>query len=244
MIRLDKFLADAGVGTRSEVKKYLKKGQITLNNKKVLRPEVKIDPDKDMICYNGDPVSYEKFSYYLYHKKAGCVTARRDAFEKTVMDDFPESFRNVFSPVGRLDKDTEGLLLVTNDGNLSHRLLSPAYHVEKTYFATLDQPVPAEAVELFSRGLDIGDEKLTLPADLVILPVIEEQYSAQLTIREGRFHQVKRMFEAVGCKVLYLKRVSFGKLTLGDLPVGSYRKLTDAEVEFLLEQTEKKNNRK
>lgn len=243
MIRLDKFLADAGIGTRSEVKKYLKKGQVTLNGEPVLRPEIKINPDRDLVCFDGKPVCYEKFSYYLYHKPAGRVTARRDISERTVMDDFPESFRNTFSPVGRLDKDTEGLLLVTNDGALSHRLLSPAYHVEKTYFATLDQPVPTEAVELFACGIDIGDEKLTLPAELVILPVTKKQYSAELTIREGRFHQVKRMFEAVGCKVLYLKRLSFGGLTLDDLSVGSYRRLTDAEVELLRKKADKKNRK-
>jgi 16S rRNA pseudouridine516 synthase len=143
------------------------------------------------------------------------------------MDYFPASMREKFSPVGRLDRDTEGLLLVTNDGALNHRLTSPAHHVDKTYFARLDVPVPKEAVSLFAAGVDIGDDKPTLPAKLVLLP---DEREAELTIREGRFHQVKRMFEAVGCNVVYLKRLSMGGLTLGALPKGEYRKLSPEEM--------------
>jgi 16S rRNA pseudouridine516 synthase len=233
-MRLDKFLADAGVGTRSEVKKMIKSGRITVNGSAARRPEQKMDPSVDEVCVDGGTVCYEQFSYYLFHKPSGCVTARTDASFPTVMDFFPEEMRDKFSPVGRLDKDTEGLLLITNDGALNHRLVSPAYHVDKTYYARLDQPVPSAAIEQFTKGIDIGDEKPTLPAELLILP--EEKdisgtvYAAQLTIREGRFHQVKRMFAAVGCEVLYLKRLSMGSLTLQDLPKGKYRKLTPEEV--------------
>jgi 16S rRNA pseudouridine516 synthase len=213
-MRLDKYLADAGLGTRSEVKKWIKSGRITINGSPAGRPEQKVDPSADAVCADGEP--------------AGCVTARSDASLPTVMDYFPASMREKFSPVGRLDKDTEGLLLVTNDGALNHRLTSPAYHVDKTYFARLDAPVPREAVSLFAAGVDIGDDKPTLPAQLVLL---SDEREAELTIREGRFHQVKRMFEAVGCTVIYLKRLSMGGLTLGDLPRGEYRKLSPEEIE-------------
>jgi 16S rRNA pseudouridine516 synthase len=143
------------------------------------------------------------------------------------MDYFPAAMRDRFSPVGRLDRDTEGLLLITDDGALNHRLTSPAHHVEKTYFARLDVPVPREAVELFASGVDIGDQKPTLPAQLTLLP---DEREAELTIQEGRFHQVRRMFETVGCTVIYLKRLSMGSITLGDLPRGEYRKLSPEEL--------------
>ena len=230
MIRIDKYLADCGIGTRSEVKKYIKAKQITVNGDVVAKPEQKIDEQNDIVCFKGKQIAYEKYVYYLFHKPAGCVTAKQDNLHKTVMDYFPEDIRaKDISPVGRLDLDTEGLLLLTNDGPLIHHLLSPAHHIPKTYYAVLDKEVPTEAVELFREGVDIGDDKPTLPAELVILP----NNSAELTIHEGRFHQVKRMFEAVGCTVTYLKRLSMGSLTLGDLPKGDYRKLDLEEVETL-----------
>jgi len=237
MVRLDKFLADAGIGTRSEVKKMIKRKQITVNAETAVKPEQKIDPGSDEICYEGEIVQYEAFVYYLFHKPSGCVTARTDANAPTVMDYFPPEPGKNLSPVGRLDKDTEGLLLITNDGALNHRLVSPAYHVDKTYYARLDRPVPEKAAELFAKGIDIGDEKPALPARLVILPDETEgdicHYAAELTIQEGRFHQVKRMFAAVGCKVLYLKRLTMGPLMLGDLPRGQFRRLTEEEVRYL-----------
>jgi 16S rRNA pseudouridine516 synthase len=226
-MRLDKYLADAGLGTRSEVKKLIKKGRVTVNDAPANRPEQHVDPSADTVFVDGSTVGYEEFSYYLFHKPAGCVTARSDASFSTVMDYFPEAMRDAFSPVGRLDRDTEGLLLVTNDGALNHRLTSPAHHVEKTYFARLDAAVPREAVAQFAKGVDIGDDKLTLPAQLTILP---DKHEAELTITEGRFHQVKRMFEVVGCRVVYLKRLSMGGLPLGDLQKGEYRKLSSDEV--------------
>lgn len=231
MMRIDKYLADCGLGTRSEVKKYIKAKQISVNGEPVSKPDIKIDEKQDTVSFKGQPVCYEKYVYYLFHKPADCVTAKQDNLHKTVMDYFPEDIRaKDIAPVGRLDLDTEGLLLLTNDGPLTHHLLSPAHHVPKTYYAVLDKEVPASAAEQFAEGIDIGDEKPTLPAELVILPVRtvsegESVYSAELTIHEGRFHQVKRMFEAVGCKVVYLKRLSMGGLTLGDLAVGEYRKL-------------------
>ena len=239
MLRIDKYLADCGIGTRSEVKKYIKAKQITVNGEVVAKPEQKMDENVDVVCFKGQPITYEKYVYYLLHKPAGCVTAKQDNVHKTVMEYFPEEIRaKDIAPVGRLDLDTEGLLLFTNDGPLTHHLLSPTHHIPKTYYAILDKEVPECAIELFQAGVDIGDDKLTLPAELVILPVAvnvagENVYSAELTIHEGRFHQVKRMFEAVGCMVTYLKRLSMGSLILGELQKGQYRKLTDVEVNLL-----------
>lgn len=227
MLRIDKYLADCGIGTRSEVKKYMKAKQITVNEQVISKPDVKVDENIDRICFMGKEIIYEKYVYYLLHKPAGCVTAKQDNVHKTVMKYFPEEIlAKDIAPVGRLDLDTEGLLLFTNDGPLTHHLLSPTHHIPKTYYAILDKEVPETAVELFKNGVDIGDDKLTLPAELVIL----SEKEAELTIHEGRFHQVKRMFEAVGCTVTYLKRLSMGSLTLGDLPKGEYRKLTEEEI--------------
>ena len=243
MMRIDKYLADCGIGTRSEVKKYIKAKQITVNSNVVVKPEQKIDENTDVVCFKGQPIIYEKYVYYLLHKPAGCVTAKQDNVHKTVMEYFPDEIRGKeISPVGRLDLDTEGLLLFTNDGPLTHHLLSPTHHIPKTYYAVLDKEVPITVIEQFKEGVDIGDDKPTLPAELVILPVSiddngNEIYSAELTIHEGRFHQVKRMFESVGCTVTYLKRLSMGTLSLGDLKKGEYRKLAEEEVEALQKLT-------
>ena len=200
---------------------------------------MKIDEYTDEVYFQGKKVVYEKYVYYLFHKPAGCVTAKQDNLHKTVMDYFPEELQKTISPVGRLDLDTEGLLLLTNDGELTHHLLSPTHHIPKTYYVILDKPVPIEAVSLFQKGVDIGDEKLTLPAELVIKePMVcvnthgdsGKLFAAELTIHEGRFHQVKRMFEAVGCKVMYLKRLSMGNLSLEDLSLGMYRKVRKEEI--------------
>ena len=236
MLRIDKYLADCGIGTRSEVKKFIKAKQITVNGEIVSKPEQKIDENVDKVFFKGQQITYEKFVYYLLHKPAGCVTAKQDNVHKTVMEYFPEEVRaKDIAPVGRLDLDTEGLLLFTNDGPLTHHLLSPTHHIPKTYYAVLDKKVPESAIELFKTGVDIGDDKPTLPAELIILPTVVKEdenatYSAELTIHEGRFHQVKRMFEAVGCTVTYLKRLSMGSLVLGDLKIGEYRKLTEEEI--------------
>lgn len=239
MMRLDKFLTECGVGTRSEVKKYIKAKQMKVNGETVLKPEMKIEEFSDLIEWNGKVLKYQKFHYYMFHKPAGCVTARKDNVYKTVMEYFPAELQKDLSPVGRLDLDTEGMILFTDDGAFNHHLMSPAHHMEKTYYAVLDKKVPIEAVELFQKGIDIGDEKPTLPAKLSILdPILcvntqgnrGELFVAELTLQEGRFHQVKRMFQAVGCKVCYLKRLSIGNLTLGDLKPGEYRELTEEEV--------------
>lgn len=232
MMRLDKFLCEMGAGTRSEVKGYLKKGLVTVNEEIVKKPETKIDETKDQICFQGKCLVYEAFQYFLLNKPAGCVTATKDRLSETVMSFLPEERREDLFPVGRLDKDTEGLLLITNDGQLAHELLSPKKHVDKTYFAQIEGKVTAEHIPLFERGLDIGDEKLTLPSKLKILKSGDVS-EIELTIHEGRFHQVKRMFEAIGCKVTYLKRLSMGRLTLGELEPGNVRSLTEKEIKEL-----------
>ena len=232
MMRLDKFLCEMGVGTRSEVKAYLKKGQVSVNGETIKKPEVKIDENKDAICFQGQPLVYEAVQYFLLNKPAGCVTATRDNLSETVMSFLPDNRRDDLFPVGRLDKDTEGLILITNDGQLAHELLSPRKHVDKTYFAVIAGTIREEHKQLFLDGLDIGDEDLTMPAKLEILKSGEVS-EIELTIQEGRFHQVKRMFEAIGTKVTYLKRISMGPLVLGDLQPGEVRILTDSELEAL-----------
>ena len=237
MMRLDKYLCETGFGTRSQVKDLLKKGQVMVNGEVVKKPELKINETTDQILCQGKKASYQKNIYLMLHKPAGVVSATEDNREKTVLDLVrPEDRKNDLFPVGRLDKDTEGLLLLTDDGELAHRLLSPKKHVDKTYYAKIDGQVTEEHVKQFREGLDIGDEKKTLPAVLTILlsgPVSE----IEVTIHEGRFHQIKRMFEAVGCKVTYLKRLSMGSLVLDEtLPLGEYRSLTEAELEGLTKQ--------
>ena len=197
------------------------------------KPEEKIDETKDVVAYQGKVLAYQQFEYYMFHKPAGCVTAVSDAQHKTVMDYMKDLTRKDLNPVGRLDIDTEGLLLITNDGMLSHELLSPAKHVPKTYFAKVEGVVTAEDVNLFAEGVDIGEKHLTKPADLKIL-VSDTVSEIELTISEGKFHQVKRMFEAVGKKVVYLKRISMGSLALDEnLAPGEYRPLTDNEIDQL-----------
>jgi len=232
-MRLDKFLTELGVGTRSEVKKILKTGQVTVNGTPVKKPEEKIDETKDIVAYQGKVLTYEQFEYYMFHKPAGCVTAVSDAQHKTVMDYMKDLTRKDLNPVGRLDIDTEGLLLITNDGMLSHELLSPAKHVPKTYFAKVEGIVTEKDVKLFAEGIDIGEKKPTKPAELKIL-VSDTVSEIELTISEGKFHQVKRMFEAVDKKVVYLKRISMGSLVLDEnLKPGEYRTLTEVEIEAL-----------
>ncbi len=228
MFRLDKFLADAQVGTRSEVKSLIRKNLVTVNGIPAKSPEMKINEETDVVAVSGKPVSLRGFVYYLLHKPAGFVSATKDNLFPTVMELVPKG--DDLFPVGRLDKDTEGFLLITNDGELSHLLLSPRRHVDKTYLAVLDHPAQDEDIVIFRTGVDIGDDNLTLPAHLQILP----ENQARLTIHEGRFHQVKRMFHAVGKEVIYLKRLSMGPLTLpDDLDKGCWRELTDKEVDSL-----------
>ncbi|HJA65844.1 MAG TPA: rRNA pseudouridine synthase [Candidatus Mediterraneibacter cottocaccae] len=245
-MRLDRYLAEMGCGTRTQVKKEISRGNVNINGKAALRPEEKVDPDTDRVTFQGTEISYIRYEYYMLNKPAGVVSATEDSRDSTVVGLIGERQRKDLFPVGRLDKDTEGLLLITNDGDLAHRLLSPKKHVDKVYFARVAGEVTEEDKEAFARGVDIGDEKLTLPAELEILQVEKEAAEKgaasegmffseiRLTIREGRFHQVKRMFQAVGKEVVYLKRIRMGSLVLDeDLKPGEYRKLTEEEIRAL-----------
>ena len=235
-MRLDKYLCDMGLGTRSQVKQLIKKGLVTIDGKTASKPEEKVTFTQT-VCVNGNQVTYAQQEYYMLNKPAGCVSATEDKHCTTVLDLITEKKRKDLFPVGRLDKDTEGLLLITNDGELAHFLLSPKRHVDKTYFARIRGKVLPEHVTAFKEGLDIGEEKPTLPAVLEILKS-EEESEIRVTIREGKFHQIKRMFEAIGCEVLYLKRLSMGSLRLDEtLEKGAYRPLTEAEVNALKEET-------
>ena len=239
MIRLDKYLADMGIGTRSRIKKEIRSGQVIVNGKPICRPELKINTDQDEVLFQGEPVTYEEYEYYMLNKPAGVISAASDRQETTVVDLIKDRKRDDLFPVGRLDKDTEGLLIITNNGELAHRLLSPKKHVDKVYFAKVKGIVTEDDIECFAQGLDIGDEKPTLPAELVICSS-DEISGILLTIREGRFHQVKRMFQAVGKEVVYLKRLRMGGITLDDrLKPGEYRRLTEEEVERLCSQGRK-----
>ncbi len=229
-IRLDKYLADMGKGTRSEVKKAIGKGLVRVNNEIVKKPETKLDTDSDHVLFDGVLVGYAQYEYYMLNKPAGVISATEDKREKTVIDLITEKKRKDLFPVGRLDRDTEGLLLISNDGELAHRLLSPSKHVDKVYYAKIDGKVTIEDVEAFQQGVDIGEEKLTRPAKLRILKS-GTQSEIELTICEGKFHQVKRMFQAVGKEVVYLKRLQMGTLILDEsLKPGEYRELTEQEI--------------
>lgn len=243
-MRLDKYLAEMGAGTRSEVKKLVRAGHVTINGAVAEKPEQKVDPETDTVCLDGEALLYAAYEYYLFHKPAGCVSATEDKIHKTVMDYLTDTLRDDLFPVGRLDIDTEGLLLITNDGALAHELLSPAHHVKKTYYARVAGRVTEEDARLFQQGVDIGEEKLTKPAELVILTSGEES-EIELTITEGKFHQVKRMFQAVGKEVVYLKRLSMGPLTLPEtLLPGEYRALTQEELMLLQKETGNKEMRR
>lgn len=255
-IRLDKYLADAGFGTRNEVKALVKSGAITINGEKIKDSSQKVDTDTDEVNVNGEDVDYSEYEYYMLYKPAGIITASRDKKEETVLNLIKSKKRRDLFPVGRLDRDTEGLLLITNDGELSHKLLSPGKHVEKGYVAVVTGYSPDDIETLFENGLDIGDEKPTKPAKLRRFSDLEEfmteyddSYFAEkfselkedesltiyeIKITEGRYHEIKRMFEAVGCSVVYLKRYSMGSLTLdSELKPGEYRKLKIDEYKKL-----------
>lgn len=226
-MRLDKFLCDTAGLTRTEAKNAVKKGQIAVNGQVQKAADFKVKETTDTVTFQGRPLSYAAFHYYILHKPAGVITATEDKKESTVMDILrEEKVKNLF-PVGRLDKDTEGLLLITDDGELAHNLLSPKKHVDKEYLVKVRDCISEEDCRKLSEGVDIGDEKPTAPAK--VERVAEKEIL--LTIREGRFHQVKRMLQAVGNEVLYLKRLSMGSLRLPkDLEKGAYRPLSEEEI--------------
>ncbi len=235
-IRLDKYLAEMGEGTRSQIKEMARKGRIAVNGIPVKKPDLKINPEHNTVSIDGRLVSYVEYEYYMLNKPQGVVSATEDSLHDTVIGLITERKRNDLFPVGRLDIDTEGLLLITNDGSLAHRLLAPKKHVDKTYFALIEGEIPEDAGERMREGLILSDKTPTLPAHLEVLRRGKEEEPTEilLTIQEGKFHQVKRMFETLGCRVLYLKRMSMGSLTLDEaLKPGEYRLLSEAEIKRL-----------
>ena len=261
MMRLDHFLSEAGCGSRREVKDMIRRGLVRIGGETEKRPERKVDEAGTDITLEGNPVLLRRRVWYMMNKAAGCVTAAKDSRYPAVLDCFtPQQRKNLF-PVGRLDLDTEGLLLFTDDGQMAHRLLSPRYHVEKQYFFISDGRFTPEEIGLFGLGMDIGDDKKTEPAKLTVcgeypsLPEWRQALpgyfpwgtpglsgegpftAAMLVITEGRYHQVKRMVQAVNKNVLYLKRLSFGPIRLDEnLAPGSYRELTPEETALLYGQ--------
>ena len=236
-MRLDKFLADTGFGTRKEVKKVISQGAIAVNDETMKKPNVQVDPYKDKVTYLGEPIHYQAYYYVMLNKPDGIISATEDRHYETVIDWVALDYEHVdLFPVGRLDIDTTGLLLLTNNGQLAHQLLSPKKDVPKTYYALIDGIVTEDDVIAFSKGLDLGDFT-TKPAELEVHEVDEDnqQTAIAVTIHEGKFHQVKRMFEAVGKTVKLLHRHSMGPLVLDEaLEDGGYRELTAEEKALLL----------
>ena len=219
--------------TRSEVKKIVRTGSVTVDGNEVKKPETKIDEKLSIVSVDGRQIKYNKYEYYMLNKPKGFVSATTDREYKTVVDIISSSEKKDLFPVGRLDIDTEGLLLITNDGELAHRLLAPKNHVEKTYYVEVSGILDDVDVDAVEKGLDIGEEKNTIPAKMEILKTdIQNNISScYLTIHEGKFHQVKRMMKKLGKTVTYLKRVSMGSLILDSkLKKGNYRKLTEQEI--------------
>ena len=236
-MRVDKLLSNVGVASRAELKKYCKQGLISVNGKVINNPGVQVDSESDDIRFNGEKIVYREFVYIMLNKPDGYISATVDKYDPIVLDLIDQSYL-VFEPfpVGRLDKDTEGLLVLTNDGQLAHRVLSPKKHVPKTYYAKIQGKVTEEDILAFEKGVILDDGYETMPSQLKILKS-DDMSEIELTIHEGKFHQVKRMFESVGKKVVYLKRLSMGKLKLDEsLGLGEYRELTEEEVKLIEER--------
>lgn len=231
MERLDKIISATGKKSRREVKLLVKQGRILVDGVPAAAADMKVDPSVSEILMDGENIGYQKFTYIMLHKPAGVLSAVEDKRQKTVLDLLPEELqRRGLSPVGRLDKDTEGLLLLTNDGELTHKLLSPRHHVDKVYYARVEGVLEKADCEAFAAGMTLGDGLECLPAGLEILGDSE----ALVTLQEGKFHQVKRMLAACGKPVTYLKRLSMGPLVLDEsLQPGQFRHLTEEELAAL-----------
>lgn len=230
-MRLDKFLSETTTESRSQVKKEIRQGMVTVNGIVEKLPEKQIEEKTDCVCLKGKELHYQPFVYFMLNKPVGVVSATEDNLSKTVVELLSrEDYRKDIFPAGRLDKDTEGFLLLTNDGELAHRLLSPKKHVDKTYFVKLRDVLSEEAAAKLETGVSIGEKKDTRPAKVERV----DTDTILLTIQEGKFHQVKRMLQAVDNQVLYLKRITFGGLSLDEsLAPGEYRALSDEEVKLL-----------
>lgn len=230
-MRLDKYLADSSEYTRSEVKNLIKKGQVTVNRNIIKDPGYIVDEDNDICTLGGTVVEFHKYHYIMLYKPEGYVCSSDEKGQHSILELIDEPYRDRLFPIGRLDKDTTGLLILTDDGPLSHKLLAPKKHVDKEYEIISKEPVTGEMIERFSEGIDIGDEKLTLPA---VLKITDDEYHSNIILHEGRYHQIKRMFEACGNLVLSLNRIRMKNLLLDPkLKRGEYRALTQYETEGL-----------
>lgn len=228
-MRLDKFLSTSGIGTRSEVKKCIKKGMVKVNNEIIKDDGYVIDENVDRVIFNNQEVTYQKYHYYMLNKPAGYVTSTKDK-EVTVMSLIKEFPKFKLSPVGRLDKDTEGLLIITDDGELIHELTSPKKHIPKTYYVETLESITNNDVKMLEEGVTLDDGYQTLPSEIIQ----KNDRIIYLTIYEGKYHQVKRMLEAINNKVTYLKRVKMNNLELDEnLKKGEYRKLSNDELKQL-----------
>lgn len=237
MQRLDKILANLGYGSRKEVKALIKKGQITVNDIKIKDSAIKVDPYVDVIKVGEEKLTYREFIYLLMNKPDGVVSATFDYHDETVIDLLSEEHKNFEPfPVGRLDKDTVGLLLLTNDGDLNHKLISPKNHVDKLYYAQIDKIVTEKDVKAFKKGITLDDGYKCMPAKLEILEATDDGSNVLVTIQEGKFHQVKRMFQSRDKEVVYLRREKMGPISIDeDLKEGQYRELTEEELNLLKE---------
>ena len=234
MERLDKLLTSTGRWSRSEAKRLVKEGRVLVNGHLAASPEEKYDPETVSLAVNGEAVPLRRFVYVMLHKPAGVLSATEDGRGKTVLELLPPEYRKRgLFPVGRLDKDTEGLLLLTDDGALAHELLSPKKHVDKVYYARVEGELTEADSRAFAEGMTLGDGLVCLPAGLEILTAGEKS-EALVTLREGKFHQIKRMLAARGKPVVYLKRLSMGTLRLDEtLPKGGWRELSEEEADAL-----------
>lgn len=237
MERLDKVLSNLGYGSRKEIKAIVKQGIVKIDGNIVKDSAIQIDPEKVNIEINGEEIFYRKHIYLMMNKPQGVISATFDNYDTTVVDLIEPEYA-VFNPfpVGRLDKDTVGLLLLTNDGELNHRLISPKWHVDKVYYAEIDSSVDVKDIEIFKEGVVLDDGYKCMPAHLNILESSESGAKIELTIQEGKFHQVKRMFNSVGKTVTFLKRIKFGPLDLDEeLEEGETRELSKDEIDMLKE---------
>ena len=234
-MRLDKFLSNMGIGTRSEMRIVITRGHVTVNDEVVRKAGFAIKEEKDIVLFKGERIGYVKNVYIMLNKPQGVISATTDEKQETVIDIVSETYGNrKLFPVGRLDKDTEGFLLITDDGELNHELMSPKKHVDKTYFAKVEGVVTKKTIEAFKEGITLSEGSLCKPAVLTLLNEKDGYCEIKLTITEGKFHQVKRMFEVVEMEVVYLKRESIGNLDLDkNLALGEYRELTSEELELL-----------
>ncbi len=233
MMRLDKFLVELGKGSRKEVKELIKKGSVKVNQEIIKNNEYKINEENDKVYLNDNLLIYEKFVYLMLNKPAGVVSSTFDNKDKTVLDLINEYKHLNLFPFGRLDKDSEGLLIISNDGKLAHELLSPRKHVDKKYYVDVEGRVTEDDIKKFKEGIILDDGYLCKSSTLEIIES-DEISKCFVTISEGKFHQVKRMFESVNKKVIYLKRITFGNISLDvNLKIGQYRKLNEEEIEIL-----------